>query len=502
MVLYILYPLLFSLIPIFTFLSSNLKEIDKKSILFIFLIDIISILGLWSILTYVVKLEGNISSGILFYLIILFYTPWYKLNRFKSRYAYQYIIKYIIYAILVCSIVAISFMPLVLTIIFTIVIVLNIIYIISNISQLNSEYIKQNIVDINVGHEDKPDIYHIILDGYLGREALKDYTGFYNDDFYNKLKSMGFETHNNIYSNYNYTVYSISSILNMDYFHNYMSSEELSSDMYLKDKLSYGFFRAIYSKLVLSLKKAGYKIIIRGETIFSESIQNLCHTVVDVQSSQSYAINANATIITFLKTTVISKFFMISRKASRDHAAYLKRVFQELGNDHKMQSPAYSLYHILAPHPPFCFNRDGTINEKYSSMIEYPAYDKDVLEAYKNHMLCINDFTIDAVKKLIDIIKIKNRKAVILIHSDHGLLMTNPSKAGYNTLLALYKYKFDDDTEIFKENMTLVNIMPLLFNYLFNTNIALNEDKFYFCPIMQGNFVNEDITDEIIKFIK
>lgn len=502
MVFEILYPLLFSCIPIFTFLSSNIKEVDKKNILLIFLSNIIIVLGLWSIFTYIIKLDGNISSGILFYLIICFYTPWYKLSRFKSRYAYQYIIKYILYGLLVCAVVYISFMPLILTFIFAAIIVLNIIYILSNISKISSEYIKHDIVDINVDSKDKPDIYHIILDGYLGREALKDFTGFYNDDFYNKLKTMGFETHNNVYSNYNHTVYSIPSILNMDYFHNYMSSEELASEMYSKDKLSYGFFRAIHSKVVFSLKKAGYKIIIRGETIFSEGIQNLCNTLVDMQSSQSYAINANATIITFLKTTIISKFFMISRKASRDHAAYLKRVFLELGKDHKMQSPAYSLFHILAPHPPFCFNSDGSINEKYSSMVEYPAYDKDGLEAYKNHMLCINDFTIDAVKKLIEEIKVKNRKAVILIHSDHGLLMTNPSKAGYNTLLALYKYKFDDNKEIFKENMTMVNIMPLLFNYLFHTNINLNEDKFYYCDIMKGNFINTDITDEIIKFIK
>ena len=89
MITNILYPLLFSCIPIFTFFSSNIKEIDKKSILFIFLIDIISVLGLWSILTYIAGLKGYISSGIVFYLTIIFYTPWYKLNRFKLRYVSQ-----------------------------------------------------------------------------------------------------------------------------------------------------------------------------------------------------------------------------------------------------------------------------------------------------------------------------------------------------------------------------------------------------------------------------
>ena len=64
MIAQILYPLLFSLIPIFVFLSSNIKEIDKKSILLIFLLNIIIVLGLWSIFTYIIKLDGNISSGI------------------------------------------------------------------------------------------------------------------------------------------------------------------------------------------------------------------------------------------------------------------------------------------------------------------------------------------------------------------------------------------------------------------------------------------------------
>lgn len=502
MISYILYPLLFSLIPIFIFLSSNIKEISKKSIFFIFFIDIILVLCLWTFMTYIIKLNANVSSGILFYLIICFYTPWYKLSRFKSRYWHQYVIKYILYALLTYSFIYFSFMPIFLTFIFAFIIALNIIYIISNISEISNKHIKQNIIDISTDNKDQPDIYHIILDGYLGREALQKCTGFNNDDFYNKLKSMGFETYNNIYSNYNHTVYSIPSIMNMDYFNNYMSDEELKSNEYLKDKLQYGFYRAIHSKLVFSLKKAGYKIAIRGETIFSEEIQNLCQTFVDMQSSQSYAINANATIITYLKNTIISNFFMVSRKASRDHAAYLNRAFQELGNDHKMQSPTYSLFHILAPHPPFCFNKDGSINNKYSNMVEYPAYDKDGLDAYVNHMLHINNLTINALNNLIKIIKSKNHKAIILIHSDHGLLMNTPSQTGYNTLLAIYKYKFDDDIKIFKDNITLVNIMPLLFNYLFKTNITLNEDKFFYCELMKGDFVNTDITNELIKYLK
>lgn len=501
MITNILYPLLFSCIPIFTFFSSNIKEIDKKSILFIFLIDIISVLGLWSILTYVVKLEGNISSGILFYLIIWFYTPWYKLNRFKSRYAYQYIIKYIIYAAITCAIVYISILPVILTIIFSLIILLNIIYIISNNSKIDSDLVKEDIVNISVNDSDKPDIYHIILDGYLGKEVLSNITNYDNNEFYSQLKALGFTVYNNIYSNYNYTAYSIPSIFNMNYFNNYMQEEELNSEMYKQNKLQYGYFRIIHSKTVLSLKNIGYKIAVSGETMFTDELQSYCKNIIDIKSQQTYDINVNATFSTFLQTTIISNLFMSSKKPNKNHALYLRNLFDKLKNLKYSFSPIYSIFHILAPHPPFCFQSDGSINEKFSSMVEYPAYDKDGLEAYKNHMLYINKLTIDALSNLIKNIKEKNRKAIILVHGDHGLMMNNPDKPTYNTLLAVYKYNFNDDKDIFKDNITLVNIMPYLFNYIFNTNISTHKNEFYFCDLNDGKYINNDVTNIINKFM-
>lgn len=504
MIFNIIYPLLFSLIPIFTFFSSNIKEVDKKSVLYIFLLDLLVFFGLWYFLRLITGFQDNIISGIIFYMTIWFYTPWYRINRFKSRYAYQYIIKYVIYGLITCAIIFFDFMPLILTIVFSIIIFLNIIYIISNSSKISDKFIKEEIIDIHTDNINKPDIYHIILDGYLGKETLFDLTQFNNSEFYDKLKNLGFHVYNNIYSNYNFTAYSIPSVFNMDYFDNYMQQNELNSKMYQQDKLQYGFLRSIKSKLVLSLKKAGYKIIIRGETIFTDEVQSLCDTLVDVQSNQSSMIAANTTIATFLKITIISSFFMINKKANKDHAEYILRAFNDLEKsiDSGTSAPTYCLNHILAPHPPFCFKSDGSINEKYSNMVEYPAYDADGLNAYKNHMLYINKLTVDAVSKLIAGIKEKQRKAVILIHGDHGLLTNTPDKPSYNTMLAVFKYKFDDDIKIFKDNMTLVNIMPYLINYIFKTNLPIHSNKFYFMDMTDNDYINSDVTDIISKFIQ
>lgn len=501
MIYEILYPLLFTLIPIFTYLSSNIKEVNKRSILYIFIFDTLIIIGLWYFLKWATNLHGNIISGIIFYAAIWFYTPWYKLNRFKSRYAYQYIIKYIIYAVFVCVVVYTSFMPIVLTIIFSLIIILNLIYIGSNTSKISTNLIKEDFINISVNDDDKPDIYHIILDGYLGKEALSDITDCDNNEFYSQLKQLGFKVYDNIYSNYNYTAYSIPSIFNMDYFNNYMQEEELNSEMYKQNKLQYGYLRIIHSKTILSLKNAGYKIAVSGETIFTDELQSYCNNIIDIQSQQTYDINVNATFSTFLQTTIISNLFMSSKKHNKNHALYLKNLFDKLKNLKYSFSPIYSIFHILAPHPPFCFNGDGSINEKFSSMVEYPAYDKDGLEAYKNHMLHINKLAIDALSGLIKNINEKNRKAIVLIHGDHGLMMNNPDKPTYNTLLAVYKYKFDDDKDIFKNNITLVNIMPYLFNYIFNTNISTHKNEFYFCDLNDGKYINNDVTNIINKFM-
>ena len=62
----------------------------------------------------------------------------------------------------------------------------------------------------------KPDIYFIITDGYSGSNALKKFYNYDNSAFENSLKDKGFFIADSSFSNYNYTVFSIGSMLNID----------------------------------------------------------------------------------------------------------------------------------------------------------------------------------------------------------------------------------------------------------------------------------------------
>lgn len=63
----------------------------------------------------------------------------------------------------------------------------------------------------------KPDIYFIIADEYAGKKELNDIFHFDNSPFENDLRQRGFHLIHNSRSNYNWTPYSLASILNMNY---------------------------------------------------------------------------------------------------------------------------------------------------------------------------------------------------------------------------------------------------------------------------------------------
>src|SRR6185503_17736350 len=66
----------------------------------------------------------------------------------------------------------------------------------------------------------RPDIYLIIVDEYAGSKELKDLFSFDNTSFESQLRERGFHIIHNSTSNYNATVYSMASMLNMDYINN------------------------------------------------------------------------------------------------------------------------------------------------------------------------------------------------------------------------------------------------------------------------------------------
>ena len=106
-----------------------------------------------------------------------------------------------------------------------------------------------------IDHENRPDIYYIILDGYAREDTLRDLYDFDNTDFINSLNALGFVVANKSISNYATTELSIASTLNMQYIDDFLVNVDHGS----KDK-SIIAKKAIYENLVGQLSRSiGYK---------------------------------------------------------------------------------------------------------------------------------------------------------------------------------------------------------------------------------------------------
>ena len=100
-----------------------------------------------------------------------------------------------------------------------------------------------------------PDIYYIILDGYARQDILQEIYGFDNTAFIDALKMMGFYVASESRSNYNQTLLSLSSSLNLDYLSFLGFTGESSDNRKPLERLIQD------SRVVNFLKDQGYTII-------------------------------------------------------------------------------------------------------------------------------------------------------------------------------------------------------------------------------------------------
>ena len=146
------------------------------------------------------------------------------------------------------------------------------------------------------------------------------------------------------------------------------------------------------------------------------------------------------------------------------------------------EKPKFVFAHIVSPHPPFIFDREG--NEK-SNTAYNPRGDQWVdKEGYVDQIVFLN-------KKVLEIVDIlmnrSNKPPVIIVQADHGSetvqgWLKDPTKARFDErsyILNAY-YLPEGGREIIYNTITPVNTFRIIFNYYFSQAYELLDDKVYF----------------------
>lgn len=288
----------------------------------------------------------------------------------------------------------------------------------------------------------KPDIFYIILDGYASAPVLKKYYQFDNSPFIHQLQNLGFAIADSARSNYYYTSHSLASTLNMDF----LSSPNAAG-------------KIKRNRLFGALKREGYKIynLESGYAVTGE---------FDKADSTVYIKGPNEFEKSLLRTTILrldDLFGFIPRL----------RLVSQFETMFKMpeikSSPKFVFIHIVAPHPPFVFNSDGSVKIRGVS-----EHSWEPATSYISQLKYVNT----QITKLTEKILTKSEKPIIIIQADHGAWISANTpeqvfEARAGILYAIYPCK------VFpvKDKVTSVNTFRMVLDTLFKAQLGSLPDS-------------------------
>jgi hypothetical protein len=318
----------------------------------------------------------------------------------------------------------------------------------------------------------KPDIYLILADEYAGEQELAELFNFDNSRFYNELKKRGFYTVEKSISNYNFTHFSMASMLNMEFLNNINRKNSNVDDM------NQSFKTIKDSKLFKFLTAQGYKIYNYSVFDFHGQPSIARPTLLPIKTkpliSQTFLYRMQRDLwyhlVTDLKIkSVIDKSLMADN--SNNNKLY-NRTLEAARN--KDVQPKFVYTHLVLPHYPYYNNSDGRLRPPDSLTRELILNP----DAYIEYLRFANT----RLLQLIDSIKyISSTPPVILLMSDHGCRESIKGIEEKYQFMNLNSVYFPDSNYTgFYKGMSMINQFRVILNNRFRQNLPMRKDSTIF----------------------
>ncbi len=327
----------------------------------------------------------------------------------------------------------------------------------------------------------RPDIYYLILDCNAAPSTLNQVWDYDNSAFIQSLQSKGFHVVPEAFSNYDRTVLSIPSSLNMQYID--AIPERLGRD-FNDETLNYRLIQD--SRISRLLKSLGYKYI----NIFSGFPPTEYVPYADVNFVKSLG---SAYLLEFMQLTILSgteKYVPLTLDVFAETRLVPYKYASEIA---ALPGPKFVLVHSLISHPPNVFNEDGHKNPLSLAVLTENAPDR-YLKQIKYTEKLVDQF----VKTLLDR---PGPEPIIIIQSDHGpKYRMLDDKAYYNqNMRILLAYHFPGQKNLHRR-LTPVNVFRLMLNSQFGAKLPILPERAY-CNInieSSENYKWKDVTDQLV----
>lgn len=335
------------------------------------------------------------------------------------------------------------------------------------------------IKNLSIGNNlQRPVVFWFVFDEYAGSQSLKRMYGFKNP-LDSMLKARKFYVPHRAVSNYNFTHYSVTSTLDMNYLDARLKNHSIVT---LKD-LVRGEASIYDNNVVRVFEKAGY--IINNYTIFP--MQGYAWKGIDWFKGTPESLVDFQTLSGRVQKEIGWNFthFFSKNKLKKDsidgatHLRNLDSVFKQLmlrtnlaaKSAAASEEPQVYLFHYMLPHEPYFYKANGLI--AYENGVNYKP------ENYLPQLKYTSTIITDLADSILHILR--NRDAVIIFQGDHGFkfMESDPAYDLESNDIMYAVYCSDQDYSQWPEKISSVNGFRILFNKYFDTKLPILPDSSY-----------------------
>jgi hypothetical protein len=319
-----------------------------------------------------------------------------------------------------------------------------------------------------------------------------------NSEFIDFLKKEGFLVPSSGHSNYPATPLSMASTLNMDYVQSFVPVLDQTSHRWLMAPF------IDHSRLRALLEAQGYQTISLSTN----------WTITDNVTTDRY-LHPFPVMLTDFEgfvmdfTPLQSVGPLISGFASvptpESHRRIVQYAFATLADLPRRPGPKFVFAHIISPHPPFVFDRDGRPLDSphlftFQDANEFPGSLAEYRQRYVEQVQFVNlqlQKTIDAI------LSESATPPIIILQADHGSGLLTDLTSSENTCVrerfstfAAY-YLPDLSPDVIPPDISTVNLFRIILNEYFEAQLPLLEGKQYFYEDTQAYYNFEDVTGRL-----
>ncbi|MBN1374611.1 MAG: hypothetical protein JXA01_00495 [Dehalococcoidia bacterium] len=292
------------------------------------------------------------------------------------------------------------------------------------------------------------DIYYIILDRYGRQDAIKEAFNYDNSKFIEYLEKKGFYVADRSSSNYENTVLSLPSCLNM----RYLTAEEKENP-----ELLLGLWTN--STAMQSLKAIGYNAFFIDGGLHLKNMEEYAQVltysgIMGLTTSPFEEALGDMTAL-----SPLSRFF-------GGHGAAVSYALDTIPDMYEYNGPRFVYAHIICPHPPYVFNAGGEVKFK---LFGNTTDDKT---GYPANM----DFINGRMQQIIDSLLSQENQPIIIVQGDH--FMGCEGQQHIYKILNAYYFPGRDYGDLY-ENISPVNSFRVIFNNYFGGSFDSLQDMSY-----------------------